>query len=219
MNSREAQTRFDLSADRPGSDPSSDRLGYAPFAKRLAKSIATLSRAEGHVVALYGSWGFGKTTMLNYVRHYLNAMEPNERPVIVSYNPWWFSGHEDLVRAFFGQLRAKVEEQKEFPSDVRTRLADFAEALSEVPLPYFSWGKLAGRMIRPKPKDIEKLKSEISTALRAQPGRPVCARPNRLIGDWLTKGQNAQRNVGVGCLRAPPELNVSAYCLNGDCPP
>src|SRR5579863_7715966 len=96
---REAQVPSDLSADRPGIEPNSDRLGYAPFAKRLAHSIARLSRAEGHVVALYGGWGFGKTTMLNYVRHYLNEMGPNERPIVVTYNPWWFSGHEDLVRA------------------------------------------------------------------------------------------------------------------------
>jgi len=71
----------------------------------------------------------------------------------------WF-GHS------FSQLRARIEERKEFPSEVRSRLADFAEALSEMPLPYVSWGKLAGKILRPKPKDIEKLKNEISTALR-----------------------------------------------------
>src|SRR5437016_5983950 len=110
-NPHENQARSDLSADRPGFDPNSDRLGYAPFAKRLAETIARLSRAEGHVVALHGGWGFGKTTMLNYVRHYLNEMGPNE-PIVVTYNPWWFSGHEDLVRAFFGQLRTKIEGHK-----------------------------------------------------------------------------------------------------------
>jgi len=75
----------------------------------LAQSIAGLPRAEGHVVALYGKWGFGKTTMLNYVRHYLSELGQSEQPVVVSYNPWWFSGHEDLVRAFFSQLRARIE--------------------------------------------------------------------------------------------------------------
>lgn len=160
-----------LSADRPVTDPSLDRLGYAPFAKRLAQSIARLPQAEGHVLALYGAWGYGKTTMLNFVRHYLNEMGPNERPLIVSYNPWWFSGHEDLVKAFFSQLRAKVEEKKGFLPEARNQLADLAEALSEVPLPYFGLGRIASRKLRPKPKDIEKLKAEISTALRAQPNR------------------------------------------------
>jgi predicted KAP-like P-loop ATPase len=187
-----------LSADQPGSDPSSDRLGYAPFAKRLAQSIARLSRAEGQVVALYGAWGFGKTTMLNYVRYYLNEMAPSERPIIVTYNPWWFSGHEDLVRAFFGQLRAKVEHQREFPSKVRSGLADFAEALSEIPVPYSNWGKFAGRMLRPKPKDIEKLKAEISTALRAQPRHilVIIDDIDRLTSEEIRQVFRAVKSVG-----------------------
>ena len=41
---------IDLSADRPSVDPEADRLGYAPFAKRLADSILRLSGAEGHVL-------------------------------------------------------------------------------------------------------------------------------------------------------------------------
>src|SRR2546430_9915637 len=99
--SNKTETPPDLSTDRPGTDPSLDRLGYAPFAKRLAQSIARLPRAEGQVVAVYGRWGFGKTTMLNYVRYYLDQMERTEQPTIISFNPWWFSGHDDLVRAFF----------------------------------------------------------------------------------------------------------------------
>jgi len=194
----ESLKSFGLSADRPGSDPSSDRLGYAPFAKRLAQSIARLSRAEGHVVALYGSWGFGKTTMLNYVRHYLSEMGSGEQPIIVTYNPWWFSGHEDLVRAFFDQLRAQVEDQEKFSSEVRTRLANFAEALSEVPLPYFSWGKLVGKIIRPKPKDIEKLKCEISTALRDQLQRILVMIDDidRLTSEEIRQVFRAVKSVG-----------------------
>lgn len=197
-NPREAQIPSDLSADRPGSDPKSDRLGYAPFAKRLAQSIAGLPRAEGHVVALYGKWGFGKTTMLNYVRHYLSELGQSEQPVVVSYNPWWFSGHEDLVRAFFSQLRARIEERKEFPSEVRSRLADFAEALSEMPLPYVSWGKLAGKILRPKPKDIEKLKNEISTALRNQPRRILVMIDDidRLTSEEIRQVFRAVKSVG-----------------------
>jgi len=188
----------DLSADRPGDDPNSDRLGYAPFAKRLALGISRLSRAVGQVVALYGGWGFGKTTMLNYVRHFLNGMGPSEQPIIVSYNPWWFSGHEDLVRAFFGQLRAKLENQREFPSEVRTRLADFAEALSDVPLPYFNWGKLVGRAIRPSPKDIERLKGDIAAALRAQPRRILVMIDDidRLTSEEIRQVFRAVKSVG-----------------------
>lgn len=72
--------------------------------------------------------------MLNFVRHYLNDMEHGRRLLIVSYNPWWFSGHEDLVKAFFGQLRAQLGERKGLPPKVANKLTDLAEALSEVRL-------------------------------------------------------------------------------------
>ncbi|MGC1582481.1 MAG: P-loop NTPase fold protein, partial [Candidatus Acidiferrales bacterium] len=166
------QKVFSLSADRPGADPEVDRLGYAPFAKRLAESILRLSGAEGHVVALYGPWGFGKTTMLNYVRYYVSKGDPVERPIIVPFNPWWFAGGEDLISAFFNQLRSLLEGHKEFSSKMRNGLADFAELLSEAPLPHATLAKVGARLIRPKPKNIAKLKDEISRALGIQ-GRNI----------------------------------------------
>ena len=54
-----------LSADRPSSDPKDDLFGHAPFAERLANSIGHYSGTDGLVLALYGPWGSGKSTVLN----------------------------------------------------------------------------------------------------------------------------------------------------------
>ncbi len=91
-----------LSADRPGIDPKDDLFGHAPFAKGLAGSICRYSSSDGLVLALYGPWGSGKSTVLSYVRHYLEQQAECEQPVVVTFNPWWFSGQENLARAFFG---------------------------------------------------------------------------------------------------------------------
>ena len=49
-----------------------DELNRAPFAERLARSIAlTPSTDEATVVALYGEWGCGKTTAKNFTKHFL----------------------------------------------------------------------------------------------------------------------------------------------------
>jgi predicted KAP-like P-loop ATPase len=160
-----------LSADRPSTDPKADRLGYAPFAKRLAESILRLCGAEGHVIALYGPWGSGKTTLLNYVRHYVGQGRPDEQPIVVPFNPWWFAGSEDLISAFFKQLQAQLEGHKEFSSTMRERLADFAELVSDAPVPHATWAKIGARVLRPKAKDIVKLKNEVSTALEGQTRR------------------------------------------------
>ncbi len=60
-----------LSADRPSIDPKDDLFGHASFAKNLADSICRYPGSDGLVLALYGPWGFGKSTVLGYVGHYI----------------------------------------------------------------------------------------------------------------------------------------------------
>jgi predicted KAP-like P-loop ATPase len=76
-----------LSADRPCSDPQDDLFGHAPFAENLANSICRYPGNDGLVLALYGPWGSGKSTVLQYVRHFLDHLPENEQPVVVDFNP------------------------------------------------------------------------------------------------------------------------------------
>ena len=101
-----------ISADKPIVDPVHDRLEYAPFARHLAASICRLTPSEGLAIAIYGPWGSGKTSLLNLIRHYIQQKPEGEQPTIVPFNPWWFSGHEDLTRRFFEQLRARFSGRK-----------------------------------------------------------------------------------------------------------
>ena len=64
-----------------------------------------MSAPDGLVVAIYGAWGLGKTTVLNFVEHYLHE-DASDQFVVVRFNPWWFSGRVDIAAAFFEQLRA-----------------------------------------------------------------------------------------------------------------
>src|SRR5262249_1241259 len=59
---------------------------------------------SGLVLALYGSWGGGKSTMLNFVAKDLASRSKDQQPTIIRFNPWWFSGQEDLVGIFFEEL-------------------------------------------------------------------------------------------------------------------
>ena len=98
-----------LSSDKPLTDPENDRLGYSPFAERLAESLLAMAPADGFVVALYGSWGSGKTTVVNFIVRYLECRPEEDQPIIVHFNPWWFSGRENLIRAFFDQLQGGLD--------------------------------------------------------------------------------------------------------------
>ena len=159
---------FVLSSDKPLTDPKDDRLGYAQFAKNLAESICKMSSTDGLVLAVYGSWGSGKTTLLNFVIYYLKQMSESEQPIIVQFNPWWFSGHKDLTRRFFGQLQA-VLSKWEVMEKLRKKVAIFAELVSEAPVPYASIGKVVAGLL--EDKDVFELKTEITDALKKQKKR------------------------------------------------
>lgn len=160
-----------LSADRPSLDPKNDLFGHAPFAKSLADSICLYPGNDGLVLALYGPWGSGKSTVLNYVRHYLCQRPALEQPVVVTFNPWWFSGQENLARAFLGQLQAVLPAKSEKFKLLGDLLADFAEGIGGlIDLTGVTGGaggrigKLFGQAKR-KPKDVPALKASITEIL------------------------------------------------------
>jgi predicted KAP-like P-loop ATPase len=140
-------------------------LGYAPFAERVAEAIVQLPSSEGLVVGLYGTWGAGKTTTLNYVVHYLGRHSGKTQPSILWFNPWWFSGKEDLVRVFFQQLRGHLGGLRYYSRALLDQIARLADLASEVE-PRF---KLFARLRRPK--TVPELKLEIARILREEGNR------------------------------------------------
>ncbi len=166
--SASAATSLGASADRPLNDPGDDRLGYAPFAEALARGIASMEAPDGLVISVYGAWGLGKTTVLNFVERYLEKERPDEF-VVVRFNPWWFSGRVDIAVAFFAQLRAIFEEgrvRSEAAKKSIAKLMRLAGAASRT-----SMGDLAAEMITGDPANIPKLKNSLADALSAQDKR------------------------------------------------
>jgi len=119
--------------DSPLKNPSDDKLGHAPFAKDLAESIIKMIPSDGFVMAIYGDWGSGKTTVLHFIETYLNAMEKHEKPLIVHFNPWWFSGTDQLLARFFDAMKSELKGSKA-PEDYVELLGDFATALENIPV-------------------------------------------------------------------------------------
>jgi len=97
-----------LAADVAINEPGQDRLGRTPLAKTLARAIQNLDGDDSFVFGLCGAWGSGKTSVLNLVLKELEAVEEEERPVVVRFNPWWFSGRSQLLEAFLGQFGAAI---------------------------------------------------------------------------------------------------------------
>lgn len=121
--------------DEPLTDPKNDLLGFKEFAKNLAKLICNIETNEPLVFAIYGEWGSGKTTCLNFVLHYINKFPKEKRPLIIHFDPWWFSGKGDLLYRFLIEFTKVLNKEKEKFKDVIEKITKFAGILSKIPEP------------------------------------------------------------------------------------
>jgi len=120
---------YTLFSDRPLDDPEKDALGYAVFAHRLALSIRDMFNPEGFVIAINAKWGSGKTSFLNFVEHYLKT---ESDLTIVKFNPWWFSGKDDLTKQFFNQMGFGISETMADAIDLVEILGNYVASLGGV---------------------------------------------------------------------------------------
>ncbi|ACO32901.1 MULTISPECIES: P-loop NTPase fold protein [Acidobacterium] len=91
-----------LSADRPIRSRSEDELGRRGFSEALADAIRGWSGQESLVIALYGPWGNGKSSVKNMAVEALDQSSPRIR--CVEFNPWQMAIRPSLSEAFFDEL-------------------------------------------------------------------------------------------------------------------
>ena len=142
-NANDAKTDGSLSQsllyDSPLILPEQDRLGRAEFSHFLARAILRMDADEGFVFGLYGVWGSGKTSILNFVLNFVQQEAAEQKQlVVVRFNPWWFSGREQLLYQFFQQFKATLGAQDVSKSLQRVskhldRLANVLEPLTLIP--------------------------------------------------------------------------------------
>jgi predicted KAP-like P-loop ATPase len=90
--------------DNPIRRPEDDVLGRMTAARSFALQVLSLDANEGLVVGVLGPWGSGKTSFVNLARpHFENA-----GVVLLEFNPWMFSGAQQLVESFFTELAAQL---------------------------------------------------------------------------------------------------------------
>lgn len=94
-----------VSADRPIERSDQDRLHRSRFAERLAEIIRRWQHRESLVIGLFGPWGSGKSSVKNLV---LEALKDEKHLEVIEFNPWQWSGHEQLTTAYFKEIQQKL---------------------------------------------------------------------------------------------------------------
>lgn len=129
-----------MSSDHPIRFAHEDRLGRSTIAHEVARDLRYLDASNGVVVGILGPWGSGKSSFVNLMKeHFL------ERPAltVIEFNPWMFSGTEQLVDHFFVELAAQFKhlEGGRF-SKAAGLLEEYGESISSVAGLFGIWGQV-----------------------------------------------------------------------------
>ncbi len=111
-----------------GTTDAPDLLSREQYAEQLVELLGAVRRqSSSSVLALIGSWGSGKSSVLNMA---IKAARFNANNwLIAEYNPWMYSDLESLLAGFFGELRGVLPKDKRW-NDVRRRIGDFGASIS-----------------------------------------------------------------------------------------
>ena len=174
-----------MSADQVSS---SDALDRQRFAKEIAKNILQHfeNSSESLVIGLHGPWGSGKSTLLHFVKENIssqflarktprqntpkgvfkffqkNELTKDPQLYVLEFNPWIFSGKEQLHSIFLNEFALKVQNKKH---KLRKKIEALAKGLQ-----WFedlsSWGAAAKKTINNFGEvSIDKLKEETNQIL------------------------------------------------------
>lgn len=112
-------TFAELAADRPLEDPSADLLGRSAFAQHVATELLARKGREHLVVGLNGDMGSGKTTLKNFIRHFVRAAgKDGGASPIVDFNPWLDRDSHDPSRALAVQIADQLAASPAVPGAV-----------------------------------------------------------------------------------------------------
>jgi hypothetical protein len=100
----------EISLGNPAIDPDEDEFNRWPYSRALADRIASLGNDEGSpVIGLYARWGYGKSTVLNFIKYHLQHAH-SDNVLLLEFNPWMFKSQEALLAAFYSGLAKKMNE-------------------------------------------------------------------------------------------------------------
>lgn len=124
------------SSDKPINKISEDLLGRAPFSFQLAKAITNYKENLGLVIGIYGSWGTGKTSIINMIENEISNFE-DDKTIFIRFSPWNYSDKDSLIRLFFESLKIKLNIQRN--KKINNAIDNYLEALDILTIfPFFN---------------------------------------------------------------------------------
>src|SRR3989344_2718488 len=105
-----------LFSDEPIDDLQDDAIGRGNFAQALKENIYNLSFKESFVMALYGRWGEGKTSILNLLK---KEIRKENKLLIYEFDPWFYGDENALTTNFYHGLEDLLQESYFIPRKLK----------------------------------------------------------------------------------------------------
>ena len=98
--------------DSPLINVNDDKFGREPIVDLIVDSINQTVKNEHDcmVYGIYGKWGEGKTSLMNFIKARLLSHGKNDGINLVEFNPWLVNNDESLLREFFNSIIKDVDE-------------------------------------------------------------------------------------------------------------
>ena len=112
-----------------------DKFDRKQFVKNLASALIPRSQpnkgTESKVLALTGTWGVGKTSVINMVRRLLQEenrkqeKDQKQKLYIIDFNPWQYTKKDDLIKPFLEELFLGCNKEKEVLKKLRKKIVKY----------------------------------------------------------------------------------------------
>lgn len=98
--------------DYPLINIADDKFGREPIVDLIVDSINQTVKNEHDclVYGIYGKWGEGKTSLMNFIKARLIGQGKDDGINLVEFNPWLVNNDESLLREFFNSIIKDVDE-------------------------------------------------------------------------------------------------------------
>jgi hypothetical protein len=192
--------------DAPISDPRLDVFDREPFAHRIADTIGARNDPSSLVVGIYGPWGDGKTTVLNFI---CGRLKDYPSIICVSFNPWRMEGEQALLQGFFATLAEVLDKELTTSSE---KLGDILKRYgSLLKIAPGGWGDAAvGAGTALSAVSLDQLRDRISAMLRDANRRVV------IIMDDIDRLDRVEIQAIFRLVKLTGDFENTAYVLAFD---
>ncbi|GGB70998.1 P-loop NTPase fold protein [Deinococcus soli (ex Cha et al. 2016)] len=107
----DTESRIALDADRPNADRR-DLYNRKAFVQRLTQAVAQRPGRAPFIIGIEGSWGEGKSTVLEYMAQELSTHHPDV--TLVRFNPWTYQGQDQMLLGLVRVIHEQLVERPKF---------------------------------------------------------------------------------------------------------